>query len=81
MNIAIILSGGKGLRTGSDIPKQYMDLSGQMMLIHSMKAFAESEYVNNIQIVAEPKWQKTIEDAIFEDAESPVSEKFLGFSE
>ena len=81
MNIAIILAGGKGERVGGDIPKQFMDLSGQMMLLHSMKAFSESEYVGNIQIVAEEAYREKIEDAIFEDGDSPIAVKFLSFSE
>lgn len=81
MNIAIILAGGTGSRVGGDIPKQFVDISGQMMIMHSMKAFAESDYVSNIQIVAAAEFQEKIEDAIFEDPESSVAEKFLGFSE
>ncbi len=81
MNIAIILAGGTGSRVGGEIPKQFVDISGQMMIMHSMKAFAESDYVSNIQIVAAAEFQEKIEDAIFEDPESFVAEKFLGFSE
>ncbi len=81
MNIAIILAGGTGSRLGSDIPKQFLELSGQMMIMHSMKAFADSEYVTNIQIVAADEWRAQIEDAIFEEPDSELAEKFLGFSE
>ena len=81
MNIAIILAGGKGERFGGDTPKQFMDLSGQMMIIHSMKAFSESEYIGNIQIVADESYREIIEDAIFEDGDSPIAEKFLRFSD
>ena len=81
MNIAIILAGGTGSRLGGDTPKQFLELSGQMMILHSMKAFAESEYVGNIQIVADKAYREKIEDAIFENADSPIGEKFLGFSD
>lgn len=81
MNIAIILAGGTGTRIGGDIPKQFVELSGQMMIMHSMAPFAESEYVSNIQIVADEAFREKIEDAIFEDPESSIAEKFLGFSE
>ncbi len=80
MNIAIILAGGTGSRVGGDIPKQFMDISGQMMIMHSMKAFAESEYVSNIQIVADSRWREEIEDAIFDEPDSLLAEKFLSFS-
>ncbi len=81
MNIAIILAGGSGSRIGGDIPKQFMELSGQMMIMHSMKAFAESDYVSNIQIVANDEFREKIEDAIFENSDGSLAEKFLGFSE
>ena len=80
MNIAIILAGGTGSRIGGDIPKQFVELSGQMMIMHSMLPFAESEYVSNIQIVADEMYRERIEDAIFEDPESLIAEKFLGFT-
>ncbi len=81
MNIAILLAGGTGSRIGGDIPKQYMELSGQMMLMHSMKSLAESNYVGNIQIVADAEYREKIENEIFEDPEAPCAEKFLGFSD
>lgn len=80
MNIAIILAGGTGSRVGGEIPKQFVEISGQMMIMHSMKAFAESDYVSNIQIVAGTEFREKIEDAIFDDPDSPLAEKFLGFS-
>ena len=81
MNIAIILAGGTGTRVGGDIPKQFLELSGQMMIMHSMQAFAESEYVSNIQIVADASFREMLEDAMFENEDDPIGEKFLGFSD
>ncbi|WP_026651001.1 IspD/TarI family cytidylyltransferase [Butyrivibrio proteoclasticus] len=79
MNIAIILAGGKGSRIKSDIPKQFVEISGQMMLIHSMLPFAQTLYVGNIIVVADEKWQEDIEDALSEN--ETLSEKMLGFAE
>ena len=81
MNIAIILAGGIGSRVKLNIPKQFVNLSGQMMIMHSMKPFADSEMVDGIQIVAAEEWRGQIEDAIFEEPESGIAQKFLGFSE
>ena len=61
MNIAIILAGGTGSRISSDIPKQFLDLSGQMMIMHAMAPVGESELVDNIQIVADESWREKIE--------------------
>ena len=81
MTIAIILAGGTGSRIRSDIPKQFIELSGQMMIMHALAPFGESDMIDNIQIVADESWREKIEDAIFEDPESAVAEKFLGFSD
>ncbi len=81
MNIAIILAGGVGSRIESDIPKQFIQLSGQMMIMHALKSFGESEMVDNIQIVAAREWRDKIEEELFMDPESEIAQKFLGFSD
>ncbi len=79
MNIAIILAGGGGSRVKSDVPKQFVELSGKMMIVHSMEPFGESMLVNNIQIVADSSYREMIEDALTD--EPGISEKILGFSD
>ncbi|MDE7007129.1 MAG: 2-C-methyl-D-erythritol 4-phosphate cytidylyltransferase, partial [Lachnospiraceae bacterium] len=32
MNIAVLFSGGTGLRMGADIPKQYMEVGGKPVI-------------------------------------------------
>ena len=36
---AIIVAGGKGLRMGADIPKQFLELNGLPVLMHTLQAF------------------------------------------
>ena len=48
---AIILSGGKGLRAGTKIPKQYMEIRGKTILGYTIDAFEKSR-VDEIVIVA-----------------------------
>lgn len=81
MNIAIILAGGKGSRIDSEVPKQYLKIAGQMMITHALQPFGISDLVDNIQIVADEEWREKIEFEMFEDPESPVGQKFLGFSD
>ncbi len=81
MNIAIILAGGTGVGTAQDTPLQFAELSGQMMLLHSVRTFADCGMVDNYQIVAARQWREAIENELFEDPESEVSQKFLGFSD
>ncbi len=49
---AIILAGGSGSRMGSEITKQMMQLAGKPIIIHTLLAFEESEYIDEIIIVA-----------------------------
>ncbi len=81
MNIAIILAGGKGSRIDSEVPKQFIKIHGQMMITHALQAFGKSDLVDNIQIVADEAFREKIEFEMFEDSDSPVGQKFLGFSE
>lgn len=50
-HIGIVMSAGKGLRMGSDIPKQYMDLNGKPVLFYALNAMQES-FLDEIIIVA-----------------------------
>lgn len=48
--VAIILSGGRGSRMKSDIPKQYMELLGEPLIYYPLKIFQES-FVDEIVLV------------------------------
>ena len=45
----IIVAGGKGLRMGGDVPKQFIPLGGKPILMRTMEAFAS--YDKNIHII------------------------------
>jgi len=46
---AIIVAGGSGLRMQKDVPKQFLELCGSPILMHSIKAFTDA--IENIRIV------------------------------
>jgi len=60
MNIALILSGGTGLRVGSSIPKQYIEVGGKPVITYCLKALYGHEAVDAIWVVAESEWQGKI---------------------
>ncbi len=41
-NYAIIVAGGKGLRMGGDIPKQFLPIGGMPVLMHTIRAFRQA---------------------------------------
>jgi 2-C-methyl-D-erythritol 4-phosphate cytidylyltransferase len=49
MDYIIITAGGKGLRMGSDIPKQFLPISGIPVLMRTIKRFRE--YSKELQII------------------------------
>ena len=49
MNYVIIVAGGKGLRMGSDIPKQFLPIGGKTVLMRTIDRFRE--YSEELQII------------------------------
>lgn len=49
MDYVIIVAGGKGLRMGSDIPKQFLPIGGKPVLMRTLERFRE--YDENLQII------------------------------
>lgn len=49
---AIVLAGGSGKRMGSEVHKQYLLMGGKAVLYYSLKAFQESDYIDEIILVA-----------------------------
>ncbi len=50
----LIVAAGRGTRAGGNIPKQYQDLAGTPILLHSIRAMLASERINSLQVVIHP---------------------------
>ena len=46
---ALIVAGGKGLRMGSDLPKQFLPIGGKPVLMHTLEVFRK--YDETLQII------------------------------
>lgn len=70
MDYVIIVAGGKGLRMGSDIPKQFLPIGGKPVLMRTIDRFRE--YSADLQIILVlPKaqqeyWQQLCKDYDFQ---------------
>ncbi len=51
MNIAIIAAAGAGSRMASDRPKQFLQLAGTPVIIHTLKVFEQCESINEVILV------------------------------
>lgn len=60
MNIAIILAGGSGTRMGSDIPKQFIDIYGKPLIIHTLESFDVNNNIDYIAVVCKKEWQEDL---------------------
>lgn len=50
MNIAIIFAGGSGVRMGAGIPKQFLEVNGKPIIIHTLQLFQYHKKIDKIYI-------------------------------
>ena len=50
MNIAIIFAGGSGVRMGAGVPKQFLEINGKPIIIHTLQIFQYHELIDKIYI-------------------------------
>ena len=48
MNVAIVVAAGKGTRLGGNRPKQFLELGGIPVVIHTLRQFERSREINEI---------------------------------
>ena len=52
---ALIVAGGKGLRMGSQVPKQFFEINGRQILARTLDAFLNSELFTQIFVAVHPE--------------------------
>ena len=77
MKIALVLSGGTGLRMNMDIPKQYIKVDNKPVFMYTYEALAKHKDIDGIWIVADKTWRSAIDKWI---KEARLFEKLRGFS-
>ena len=75
MNNVIILSGGSGVRMGSDVPKQYIIVNSKPIIYYCYNQFLLNEKIDGIVIVANDSWHSFIGTHL-----DIKNKKFLGFA-
>ena len=70
---AVIVAGGKGLRMGGDVPKQFLPIGGKPVLMHTIEAFRKALDGVTIVLVLPAEqhdyWQKLCKDYGFHSPE------------
>ncbi len=60
-NIAIIFAGGSGARMGSGIPKQFIEVHGKPIIIHTLEIFEEHPKIDAIYIACKEDYISRLE--------------------
>nr|MBP3680505.1 2-C-methyl-D-erythritol 4-phosphate cytidylyltransferase [Clostridia bacterium] len=51
MNIAVIFASGRGTRMGTEIPKQFLEINGKPILVHTVELFQYHPLINKVYVV------------------------------
>ena len=55
-NIAIVFAGGTGQRMGAGLPKQFIEVYGKPIIIHTLDIFEECESIDEIYIACKAEY-------------------------
>lgn len=55
-NVAIIFAGGSGARMGSGLPKQFLEVNGKPIIIHTLDIFEEHPLIDEIYVACKEEY-------------------------
>lgn len=55
-NVAIIFAGGSGARMGAGLPKQFLEVNGKPIIIHTLDIFEEHPQIDEIYIACKEEY-------------------------
>jgi len=50
VNIAIVFAGGSGIRMGAGVPKQFLEINGKPVIIHTLQLFQFHNEIDKIYV-------------------------------
>lgn len=60
MNIALILAGGVGSRSGLNIPKQFYEVNNKPVIVYTMEKFQKAQSIDRIYVVCDDVWKSEV---------------------
>lgn len=78
MNIAIIFAGGVGSRMGAGIPKQFLEINGKPILVHTLDLFEYHNEIDKIYISTLEEYIPYVEELVKEFHISKVARVVAG---
>lgn len=80
-NIAVILAGGVGSRSGLGTPKQFFKVAGKTVIEHTVNVFNNHSLIDEIAIVTSPLYSHEIEDMVIRNKWKKVKKILAGGKE
>ena len=69
MKYAAILAGGTGKRMSSALPKQFLELQGEAIIIRTIRRILSSALFDKLVIAIHPEWKSYLEELIAKAAQ------------
>jgi len=66
VNIAIVFAGGSGIRMGAGVPKQFLEINGKPVLIHTLQLFQYHNEIDKIYVAVQEEYREYMEELVEE---------------
>lgn len=63
-NYVILLAGGVGKRMGTDIPKQFLEVAGKPIIVHTIERFQTNPTIESIVVVCIKEWMEKLQQMV-----------------
>ena len=78
MNIAIIFAGGSGIRMGAGVPKQFLEINGKPVIIHTLQLFQYHREIDKIYVSIIADYEDYMKELVDEYRLTKVAAVFPG---
>lgn len=78
MNVALIVFAGKGIRLGSQIPKQFLKVAGRDVVAYTIEKFEQHPLIDNIVLVTSEDYISYTQNMVFSNRFSKVAKIVKG---
>lgn len=63
-NYVVLLAGGVGKRMGAAIPKQFLEVEGKPIIVHTIEKFQQNRQIDKIVVVCIKEWIGHVRDMV-----------------
>lgn len=79
MSVSVIIpAGGVGKRFGADLPKQFVEIAGAPLMVHTLNIFNQIEEIESIVVAVHTEWYSYTKDMVKQYGQKKVKEVIIG---